>query len=355
MFIKSLLIIFSFINFQPQDTTKSYIKNFNLTAAVDTYYAYDFNRPLNNNRQFTTQAARHNEFNINWAFIQLNYSDDLIRSNFAIHTGTYVLFNYADEPNTLLKLIAQANAGVKIGSNIWIDVGVLPSHIGYENTLSAENEIYTRALMAENSPYFSTGVQLNAEVTKELTASFVILNGWQNITETNHSKSVGMNINYKPAPHIEINYSNYWGNEGNKLTGRKMRFFNHSYLKYRFSSKLHGALSFDIGNQELLWSKIRRTWHTGMIILQHRFNEKLSVAGRVEYYHDPYQIMITTDTPNGFKTRSNTLNLNYHLNKYAIFRLEGRMYNATDKIFNEGISPQKNNYLLVSSITLNLK
>ncbi len=207
MIIQPLLLFFSFFNFLASDTIQPPVSKFNVTGAVDVYYAYDFNQPIQKDRQYTTQAARHNEFNINWAYIHLNYFDNQVRGNLALHTGTYAVFNYADEPNQLLKLVAQANAGVRIAPNVWIDAGVMPSHIGYENTLSAENEIYTRALMAENSPYFSTGVRLSAEINKELAVAVVLLNGWQNITETNSSKSIGLNINYKPSSKIELNYT----------------------------------------------------------------------------------------------------------------------------------------------------
>lgn len=40
--------------------------DFTFTGFADVYYGYDFSKPLNNSRQFITQAARHNEFNLNW-------------------------------------------------------------------------------------------------------------------------------------------------------------------------------------------------------------------------------------------------------------------------------------------------
>src|SRR5690606_6742924 len=37
-------------------------------AFVDGYYAWDFNRPRALDRAYTTQPARHNEFNVNLAY-----------------------------------------------------------------------------------------------------------------------------------------------------------------------------------------------------------------------------------------------------------------------------------------------
>lgn len=38
-----------------------------LGGFADVYYAYDFQRPLKIDRPFTTQAGRHNEFNVSLA------------------------------------------------------------------------------------------------------------------------------------------------------------------------------------------------------------------------------------------------------------------------------------------------
>ena len=143
-------------------------KPWGLSAGIDVYYAYDFTEPKDNKRLYTTQAFRHNEFNLNWGFIQADYAADQVRATFALQTGTYVQANYAAEPNELTQLIAQANIGVRLLNKTWLDVGILPSHIGYENTFSFNNEIYTRALMAENSPYYEAGAQLTTAVSDKI-------------------------------------------------------------------------------------------------------------------------------------------------------------------------------------------
>lgn len=72
---------------------------FSLTGYADVYYAYDFSRPVDNSRLFVTQAARHNEFNLNWAYLLAAYDNGRIRGHFALQTGMYVQYNYAHEPN----------------------------------------------------------------------------------------------------------------------------------------------------------------------------------------------------------------------------------------------------------------
>ena len=55
---------------------------------VDGYYAYDFGRPKNIDRVFTTQAVRHNEFNVNLAYVEAKLSGARVRGRLALQAGT---------------------------------------------------------------------------------------------------------------------------------------------------------------------------------------------------------------------------------------------------------------------------
>jgi hypothetical protein len=57
--------------------------------------------------------------------------------------GTYPQYNLASE-QPLLKNIYEANIGVKISKkhNLWIDMGIMPSHIGFESWKRYGNQEY---------------------------------------------------------------------------------------------------------------------------------------------------------------------------------------------------------------------
>jgi hypothetical protein len=52
-----------------------------------------------------------------------------------------------------LKNIYEANVGISLNkkNNLWVDAGVMPSHIGFESAISMDNWYLTRSLLAENS------------------------------------------------------------------------------------------------------------------------------------------------------------------------------------------------------------
>jgi hypothetical protein len=337
LFVIAILFTCS-VKAQVADTT---VKPLTISGAVDVYYGYDFSEPADRNRLYTTQAYRHNEFNLNWAYIQADYATERVRGTLALQTGTYVQSNYAAEPNDLVRLIGQANLGVKLRDGIWVDMGILPSHIGYESTFSGANEIYTRSLMAENSPYFETGVRLTTELSEKISMRFLVLNGWQNIVETNNSKSVGFGITYTPVESITLSYNNYYGNEAPDEAKTSRRFFHNAYASVLFTERFSLAGSVDYGTQD------DRQWYAGMVIAKLQISPQVAVASRVEHYNDTNQVVVVTDTPNGFQTSSLSLNIDYAPAENFLFRVEARGYDSEDQVF----SGDDRNALLVTSFS----
>src|SRR5690242_12099406 len=124
-----------------QDTAKSDSKGqFTFSGYAEAYYSYDLGKPKDNNRPaFIYSHNRSNEFNVNLAFVKGSYTADRIRANIALGVGTYMNANYAAEPG-VLKNIYEANVGYKLSrtKNLWFDMGIMPSHIGFESAISKD-------------------------------------------------------------------------------------------------------------------------------------------------------------------------------------------------------------------------
>ena len=79
--------------------TKISGSDFTIGGFVDAYYAYDFNKPTDNKRPFFLyNHTRHNEFNVNLAYIKGSYTVERARATIAIAAGTYMNANYSAEP-----------------------------------------------------------------------------------------------------------------------------------------------------------------------------------------------------------------------------------------------------------------
>lgn len=309
-----------------------------VSGYLETYYGYDFNKPADNNRPgFVYSHNRHNEVNLNLGFIKGNYESSNIRANLALMAGTYTNANLAAEAG-VLKNIFEANAGIRLSktSNLWLDAGIFPSHIGFESAVSKDCWVLTRNISSENTPYYEAGAKLTyGTADGKLTASLLYLNGWQRITrQTGNSKPAGgLQLTWKPVQGITLNYSNYLGTEGVDFV-RVKRFYHHVYGVFQITGRLGLIAGFDYGTQEQAkGSNSHNEVLSPVVIAQYKLSNKIAMAGRVEYYEDKNGIFIATQTPNGFKTTGYSLNFDYAPISNAVVRLEGKLYNSRDEIF----------------------
>lgn len=308
---------------------------------LDSYYSYDFTEPVGNLRQYVTQAARHNEFNINLALIKASYEDEKFRANLALQTGTYPSVNYA-EPTALAQMINEANVGVKIGNSSWIDVGVMGGHFGYESVFTLDNELYTQALATEYTPYYQTGIQYSNQINEEITVRAVILNGWQNIYENNDDKAAGLGVDYQLNDQIMISYGNFVGREPN--FGNDIRFHNNVAASYS-QDQLSGALSLDYtieGQDNVLFITL---------IGKYQLNEKLSVGGRYEFVDDENGVLLGTN----FNSNIITSSLNYHFAENIAFKTEAKLYFGNEPIWNVTNGSRYNNQVLSAGLAIRIE
>ncbi len=136
---------------------------------VESYYSYDFARPATHEKApFLYNYNRHNEVTINLTLASIAFYDGTKRANFALMAGTYPQYNLAAEPE-LLRPVYEANAGVKLAKKkeLWLDAGILPSHIGFESAISKDCWALTRSLVAENSPYYEAGVRTSYKTANQ--------------------------------------------------------------------------------------------------------------------------------------------------------------------------------------------
>lgn len=327
---------------------------------VDSYYAYDFGRPPNFDRPFTTQAVRHDEFNVNLAYVEAKVSGPRVRGRLALQAGTCVQTAYGAEPTigtvsgpNLSRFIQEAVAGYQITPSLWVDGGIFLSHVGMENWASRDNLTYTRSLSFDFTPGYLSGVKLTWQATPRLSALLTVVNGWGNISENNHDKAVGARLDYARSPSTTFSYYNFVGNEA---SSSRLRVFNGVGFKSGLTSAFTVQGNFDYGRQQQAVSGSDSWWSAGLIG-KLQVTPVVGVSGRAERYQDPDQVIVVTGSPDGFKATMGSLGLDVAPlgNTRVLWRSELRGTWAGDPIFpnrsaSTGVS--KSNTLLVTSLAL---
>lgn len=331
-FIPALLLVLSTLGMTPlymlaQDQPKTTVSGF-----ADVYYCYDFSKPISRDRSFTTQPMRHNEFTLNLGMIDVKYQGPAVRGRFAFQTGTYVQSNLAAEPS-LLKNVLEASVGSEIGSDVWVDLGIFPSHIGFEGIVSKDNWNYSRSLLADYSPYYESGIRVTATLSGRLTVRGLLLNGWQNIAETNDSKAFGSQVQYKPSESVLLNWSTFVGNEQPDSLSPLLRVFNDLYAVATLSGNWSVAVVFDFGMQKHAGGDSYDSWHASSVMIRCSLSDQWALAGRLEYFHDSHGIIIPTGTPDNFTTTAASANVDYAPAPNLVWRLEVRGFGSRDAIY----------------------
>lgn len=330
-------------------------------AFVDTYYSSSGFRPASSDRQFLTQVARDREFNINLAHVEAILEKDSFRGRLAIQYGTSVNANYQNESasekysnQVSHRNLQEAYVGYKLMDKLWLDAGIFFGNIGLEPWISHTNWNYTRALNLDNVPYYSTGAKLTYEATAKLSIQLQVLNGWQVITPTNRDKSLGTQISYELTPQIKIIHNGFAGNVAPDDNSAQYRFYSNLILQLSPWQRLQFALTTDAGAQKNAANNSYRHWYTGAFYTRFLFNSVWSTALRIEYFLDPKQVMVATNTDNGFQVMGFTANLNFQPDEIYIMRLEYRNFFSRDGIykFSDGIRPQEHIVTLAASLRI---
>ncbi|WP_027382012.1 porin [Epilithonimonas caeni] len=338
-----------------QEETKDPLK---ISAYAEVYYQYDFNDPENNTRPgFVYGHNRNNEVSLNLGLVKANYETEKLRANIALGAGTYMNSNYAAEPG-VLKNIYEANIGLKISKNknLWVDAGIMSSHIGFESAVSKDCFTLTRSILADNSPYFESGAKISyTSDNGKWFVSGLVLNGWQRIQRVDGNSTVafGHQLTYKPNEKITLNSSSFIGNDKPDSI-RQMRYFHNLYGSFQISKKLALITGFDIGaEQKAKGSDQYNIWYSPVIIAKYSPTEKLSFAIRGEYYSDEKSVMITTGTENGFKTFGYSLNADYWILPNLVWRTELKNLSSKADIFiNRDHNLKNNNLIAVTSLAV---
>ncbi len=331
-------------------------------AFVDGVYAFDVNRPPTRDRAFTTQPARHNEFNINLAYIDAKVTGGRVRGRLALQAGTSVQANYSAEPrqgvvsgDVLARSLQEAYAGYQVTPRLWIDGGIFYSNSGMEGWVSRDNPTYTRSLVADYSPYYSTGVRATWQATPALTARVDVVNGWQNISESNDDKSLGLRFDLAATPTTTLAWYGYAGNE----PGAQRRLFNGVGLTSRVADRLDVLAQFDLGAQQrqdsVTTTRTNHVWYGATLVGRLWVRPTVALSARVERFADPEGVLAATSTGVPFRTNGASVGIDIRPEPAVLWRTELRGFAADRAVFpssRDASGYARRNGLFVTSLAL---
>lgn len=353
----ALLALFSLPAFAEDLSTSPTSSPLQFSGYLESHYTHAFNDPESHRQPpFVYSHNVTDSPSINLALIKASFQSERMRANLALASGTYMRANYAAESEGL-RNIFEANVGLKLSDQhqLWLDVGVMPSHIGAESAIGIDNWAVTRSLMADNSPYFETGAKLSYTTEDgKWMASGLLLTGWQRIHRPNDNTTpaIGHQLTYKPNQKVTINSSSFIGNDKSDQD-RQMRYFHNLYGQFQLNDQWDLLAVFDIGAEQTQPHSDRyHVWFSPAVMARYTWNDDLHFAARVEYYQDKHGVIIQTDTPNGFQTMGVSINMDYTLSRFAVLRAEIKKLQSRDALFDHNGESRDSSLLATTALTL---
>ncbi|MGH9867681.1 MAG: porin [Candidatus Polarisedimenticolia bacterium] len=177
-------------------------KRLELSGFVDTYFAWNTNKPFDHENWFTgmgTSAKRADTLDINLAQFSLLMTPDPVGFHLTLGYGRSeeVLHLSEGEENAFDNVLqASVQYQTKVGRGLLVEGGIFPSPIGMEVLQTKDDWNYTRSYLAEFSPYYLAGVKVAYPFTERWSGQILLVNGWQVITDNNRGKSIAWQVAY---------------------------------------------------------------------------------------------------------------------------------------------------------------
>ena len=333
-----------------------------LGGYIDGYYAWDADRPRTFDRAYTTQPARHAEFNINLAFVEATLAGPRYRGRLALQWGTSVQSNYAGEPQlgsvsgpSVSQFIQEATVGYQLAPRLWLDGGIFFAHTGMEGGISRDNLAYSRSLIADFSPYYEAGAKLTWTASSSTTLQLVIVNGWQDVSNYNTPPAAGVRVDWAVSPHLTLSYDDFVGNASADSLLPHVRFYQDFIAQFNPAGRWQLAAAAAVGLQtRSAGSGGTANWYGASVFVKYHVTPRLGVVARLERYDDPDQVIVKTGLPAAFRTDGASLGADVVLTAPLLWRTEVRGYRSRDPVWPTvgAVQHKSTDWFAVTSLSL---
>lgn len=325
--------------------------SFALQLFGEVYASSVPNKPFNKNRSpFHYNYTKTNTAGINLALARVHYSTQRFRTNIGLIAGDYPTANLANE-EPWARIIYEANAGVKLSAKkeLWFDAGVLPSHIGFETAIGRDNMSATRSIVADNSPYYETGLRLSYQPNAKWYVAALMLTGWQRITfpRNKWEPNFGTQVTFKPSSKITINHSSFLGKNPNPFFNAS-RYYSNLFTTIQLNPKITTTVGWDFG-AEYMPNGLSNyaVWNAWNLQLQWKIiPDKWQATARYERMIDRRTVLFSLpeDIYHQFNVHHSSLNLDRFLGKGFLLRAEVNYQASRYPIFRKNTQITRNQF-----------
>jgi hypothetical protein len=339
--------------------TLGFLRDATINLGLDTYYAYNFNRPVGRVNLLRAYDVLSNNISLNQANVIFERGPNLssgrrfgARLDFQFGQATAALQgNPANEPRPeIYRNVFQAYGTyvLPVRSGLTIDFGKWAGSLGIEGNYTKDQMNYSRSFFFFYLPSYHTGLRSTLQVNEKLALNYWMTNGTNQTEATNGFKDEFFGFAAKPVQSVTWTANYYLGQEnpnriaappGNPIPVQEGLSFKaidpapdgrahifDSYVTWQASPKLSMALEGDY--------VIQRLWrHTapgrssapshvdgGAAYMRYEFTPKWALGSRAEYFSDRGGLFSGLTQA----LKENTVTLDYKVDDGFLMRYEWR-------------------------------
>ena len=197
-----------------------------------------------------------------------------------------------------------------VGSGLVVGGGLMPGHIGYESFRSLDNPTYTRVYGADNVPYFNWGVSAKYAEGQPVSATLLVVNGWDYLARPNDVPSYGLQLTWQPADQGWVTQNFYYGPDQPDTATEYWRFVTNTLAEWRVGAfLLAGSIGYGAETQAGITGDPRYDWAWGAVWIRWWLREAWHLTLRPEVFRDDDGLITSARQT----IRAVTLGLEYRL------------------------------------------
>lgn len=243
-------------------------------------------------QKFPTVSPRSNGFGLDMAMLSAQYRHRLIRANFRMHWGDIAQSAWSPDFN----VIQEANAGFRLHTRWWLDVGFFRTHIGLESIQPRENICQSLSLVTYFEPYYMSGAKLSFAWSKKVTLQTQVLNTFNGFVDNNKSKAWGISALLEPNKHWTITTNFLFSNDAPDGAKARPRLYWNTYATGKWEKWLIGfEANFSTQRSPALGGDSLQFATDKMISFlasaRFQFHTRFFAYGRGDFFYDPDEIL----------------------------------------------------------------
>lgn len=270
---------------------------------VDLGYSLNFNFPENHLFRNRSTTPRVNELDLNMGGVYVR-KDATEQSRWGMELlgqGGQDAKDYGFGVNLpkvqgsdVLRHFGRANVSylAPVGNGLTLQAGLFNSFIGNDSLYAKDNFNYTRAWIADYSPYLMFGANAQYAFNDQWTGAFFIINDYFHLQNSNSVPSYGAQAAYKPSTSWLFKETIYYGPDQSDTSLRYWRLFSNTIVEWKVNENVTLVGEYQVGTQEMAAPGSPRVFYMGAAFpMRWHIGGPWSVALRTEVYWDRSGLM----------------------------------------------------------------